>query len=165
MCAIQLAIRFLIANYCTRWPCNLKGSHTMGGGHNLMNISAPLPLIKAIKWSDFQPNPSRRMDTGQYLSAANSEEKRNFYISVMEKLLYLNCFFMVNEKLTMNVNFLFIQRRAEIIVFSNSDTWLHTERLSFQISDFASKIQVFCNWLVGLRQGTTLQKGKWGGGR
>jgi hypothetical protein len=50
----QLAIRFLIGNYCTvqDGTVTLKGSYTMGGGGRIfLETSAPLPLINIYRIS------------------------------------------------------------------------------------------------------------------
>ncbi len=44
---IYLAIRCLIANYWTKWPVTLKGSHRRS------------ILWRPIKWAKFRPEPSR----------------------------------------------------------------------------------------------------------
>jgi hypothetical protein len=57
----QLASRSLIANYCTRWCCNLKGSHRMGDGRIFLKNSALFSLTTTYGMSLISagPDPSR----------------------------------------------------------------------------------------------------------
>jgi hypothetical protein len=47
----QLAIRCLIANYCTRWRCNFRGLSQDEGRRIFLKASAPLSLMTTYQMS------------------------------------------------------------------------------------------------------------------